>query len=263
VKNNIEIEKIRYNKSNKSRTGKIDFTLIGSDAIDNLYRAPYVEFENILKSEIKKDYKVLDLCCGDGIYSIFPLKCGSRLYGVDISEVAIEIASERVKFLGYSNNCEFRVCDVHQLPFENNYFDLVMCVGSLSYVDLSKFMNEISRVLKQDGKMILLDSYDHNILFKINRFFQVITGRRSFSTFSKIPDKKTIYSISKKFSNLEVLYFDRFLWVSFFLKLFLPKSTILKTIRYLENIFDGYDFLSFKIIIKAKNIKNEKNNSIL
>jgi ubiquinone/menaquinone biosynthesis C-methylase UbiE len=255
LSSNIEIEKIRYNKSNKSKADKIDFTLIGSDAVNYLYKTPYIELENILRADIKKGFKVLDLCCGDGIYSVFPLKCGATLYGIDISEVAVEIATERMKYLGYSNSCVFTVGDVHHLPFEDDFFDFVMCVGSLSYVNLSQFLNELSRVLKPGGELILLDSFDHNFLFKTNRFFQVITGQRSYSTFSKIPNKKTIYSISKRFSNLEVLYFDRFLWLAIFLKFFLPKSTVQKVIHYFENTFDGLNDLSFKIIIKAKNIK--------
>jgi ubiquinone/menaquinone biosynthesis C-methylase UbiE len=255
LSSNAEKEKLRYNKSNKSRTGKIDFTLIGSEALSYLYKTPYIELENILKDNLKKGSKILDLCCGDGIYSVFPLKCGAKLYGIDISEVAIEIANERVNHLGYSENCIFTIGDVHQLPFEDDFFDFVMCVGSLSYVDLSKFLNELSRVLKPGGEIILLDSFDHNFLFKINRFFQVVTGRRSYSTFSKIPNKRTIYTISKRFSNLEVFYFDRFLWLAIFLKLFLPKATVQKTIHYFENTFDGLNSLSFKIVIKAKNIK--------
>lgn len=51
------------------------------------------------------------------------------------------------------------------LPFRDNSFDIVTCVGSFSYIDHDVFIAEIYRVIKSGGELICLDSYNHNIIY--------------------------------------------------------------------------------------------------
>ena len=55
-------------------------------------------------------------------------------------------------------------CDVQQLPFGDNEFDMVICNHVLEHVDDdSRAMSEILRVLKQGGNAVLLVPLDFNL----------------------------------------------------------------------------------------------------
>ena len=57
--------------------------------------------------------------------------------------------------------------DIHNMPFENNVFDVVLCNHVLEHVkDDILALKEIRRVLKKDGKMILTTP---NILMSLSR----------------------------------------------------------------------------------------------
>lgn len=63
----------------------------------------------------------------------------------------VDIADEKIK------NIENAViASIEKLPFENLFFDNILCVGSvLNYCDALTAISELSRVLKQNGNLIL------------------------------------------------------------------------------------------------------------
>ncbi|MFH1855863.1 MAG: class I SAM-dependent methyltransferase [Candidatus Omnitrophota bacterium] len=100
-----------------------------------------------------EDGLFLDVCCGNGTFLSF-LEQNTRLslYGVDISGFAIESAGSRLQ--------RAKVCvgDAQDINcFENNYFDYVTCLGSIEHLpNPSKGIKEISRVLKTNGKALII-----------------------------------------------------------------------------------------------------------
>jgi SAM-dependent methyltransferase len=53
-------------------------------------------------------------------------------------------------------NGEFIRGDVEEMPFSNESFDFVICVGSvLNYCDPTRCLSEISRILKPQGLLVL------------------------------------------------------------------------------------------------------------
>src|SRR5690606_23185388 len=72
--------------------------------------------------------RILDLCCGDGIWSkgIQHVNPDLELFGVDISQGAIEKARKLVD----ADEQHFIVADAEsQLPFEDNFFSLIFARG--------------------------------------------------------------------------------------------------------------------------------------
>jgi SAM-dependent methyltransferase len=53
----------------------------------------------------------------------------------------------------------------------DNSFDIITMAGSLSYLNLEMFIAQVKRILKPCGKLIMIDSFNHNI---INLFCQQI-----------------------------------------------------------------------------------------
>ena len=96
--------------------------------------------------------KVLDLGCGAGNNSLYLLKHGFKVVGVDYSDVALKIVNDKLK------DVETILTDIsNPLPFEDNSFDLVIADLSLHYFNketTKQIMKEIKRILTENGYLI-------------------------------------------------------------------------------------------------------------
>jgi SAM-dependent methyltransferase len=55
-------------------------------------------------------------------------------------------------------NVEFRLADVHELPFDDQSFDIVTCRRAAHhFVDIRKAIDEMKRVLKNGGRLVIDD----------------------------------------------------------------------------------------------------------
>lgn len=108
-----------------------------------------------LVSNSKKMARVLDLGCGPAIISGDLLEVSEQVYGVDFSEDMIRVAQSTFKDTKNKSKVFFSVSDAEKLDFPDQYFDAVICLGVLRYLDsLEEGLKEIYRVLKPDGVMI-------------------------------------------------------------------------------------------------------------
>jgi ubiquinone/menaquinone biosynthesis C-methylase UbiE len=105
---------------------------------------------------LKAGDKVLDVGCGKGflIYDFLKVVPGLEIYGIDISEYAVQNAKPEIKD-------RIQVASATDLPFADNHFDLVYSITTLHNLhtyDLEKSLREIERVGK-DKKYICVESY--------------------------------------------------------------------------------------------------------
>jgi len=108
--------------------------------------------ENFLKD---KKGKVLDFGCGSG-RNIIKLK-GVKWYGCDFSLEMLNYAKE---FVGLKKiNVELVKCESDSLPYEDNFFDGVLCFAVIHCVDSAskrkKTIKEIFRVLKPSATALI------------------------------------------------------------------------------------------------------------
>jgi ubiquinone/menaquinone biosynthesis C-methylase UbiE len=113
------------------------------------------------------------------------------------------------------------------------------------------FLKEVKRVLKVGGEFIVVDSYNHNIIYRINRFVHFIRGKRSFSTLKRMPNSKLLNYIKMEFSVLDIHYFGIFIFFTPLLKYFIEPLEIYKLMTYLDKKFSFLRRYSFKIVFKA------------
>lgn len=107
--------------------------------------------------QIDSQSTVLDVACGTGEFERLLLDKNptQRITGVDISEKMLDIARE--KYRVYSN-VEFHQTSANSLPFANHTFDIAVCANAFHYFEQPLVaLSEIKRVLKPNGKLIILD----------------------------------------------------------------------------------------------------------
>jgi ubiquinone/menaquinone biosynthesis C-methylase UbiE len=100
--------------------------------------------------------RVLDVGCGSGSTACtIAHEYGSHVYGIDISEVMIKKARERARRQGLMEELEFRVADVFDLPFEDDWFGVVILESVLTPLpgDKKQALGEIVRVVRPGGRV--------------------------------------------------------------------------------------------------------------
>jgi len=129
------------------------------DTITASHYAAYrpVLHEIILKKCINENEEYalgLDIGCGTGHSSIALSKFCKKVTAIDPSNSMIE------KAIGHPK-VEYRILNTNTLEFESSMFDLVTLGGSLHYAKSQKLLDEVLRVLKNKGLIVV---YDFEIL---------------------------------------------------------------------------------------------------
>lgn len=111
--------------------------------------------EMISKLNLSKSDNVLDVASGTGEpgLSIASIVKEGKVFISDLSEKMLEVAREKVEIHGIKN-IETYVCDVCELPFDDNTFDAICCrLGYMFFPDMLMATKEMCRVLKPGGRM--------------------------------------------------------------------------------------------------------------
>ena len=113
--------------------------------------------------QIERRFTILDVGCGGGrtIQKMAAIATEGKLYGVDYAEGSVDASRAKNAQLIKAGRAEIRRASVSQLPFPDDYFDLVTAVETHYYwPNLVTDMQEIRRVLKPGATLILIaESY--------------------------------------------------------------------------------------------------------
>jgi ubiquinone/menaquinone biosynthesis C-methylase UbiE len=147
-------------------------------------------------SFIQPKGRILDNGCGTGHFSEF-LK-GLDVTGLDIS----------ARMLGYARKRYQKVIqgDAQNLPFTNDYFDLVLAKGLLHHLpNPQRGVTEIYRVLRKGGEVVFSDTLN-SILTNLPR--RILKRSKHFSQEHKnFKRSEIIKIIDSKLSIEEIYYF--------------------------------------------------------
>ncbi len=98
-----------------------------------------------------KEGKVLDAGCGSGNFTKAIAESGLDPIGIDLSAELIALCKNA------NPNINFKVADMRNLPFGDNYFNGIWAHASLVHMktkeDVHKSFKEFARVLKDNGKI--------------------------------------------------------------------------------------------------------------
>ncbi|BAY08804.1 class I SAM-dependent methyltransferase [Calothrix sp. NIES-2098] len=118
-------------------------------------------------AEISPTDTILDVACGTGEFERLMLAeySSQQIVGVDISDKMLAIAKQ--KFSAYPQ-VSFQIASASNLPFDNDSFDVIVSANAFHYFDAPlAALKEMRRVLKPDGKVIILDWCRDYLLCKI------------------------------------------------------------------------------------------------
>ena len=146
-----------------------------------------------------KQLTVLDIGCGNGalLKELSPMVNSG--IGVDISPNILD----KARLLNSANkNLDFRLLNGPQLPLEDHSVDVVTSLLSFRYLDWDPLMNEIKRVLKPGGKVLIIDmvtvpvkkkEIPRFLAHKVKQFSQKFSNKEFNSNLKKLvtdPDWK-------------------------------------------------------------------------
>lgn len=259
-----------------------------------LWSAPFgqVLLENIdYNSKFKR---ILDIGFGNG-FPLFELSqrygASTQIYGIDIDDSVVSQLKSKITSNKISNISVVKG-NAENLPFEDNYFDLIVSNNGINNVDsIEKAIDECSRVCKPGGNFIftfnLKDTYsdfyrifnqklkDNNLTEEIEKIENYINKRRPKLDRIKMYLSKFNFKISKitdshfnmSFSN-GTSFFNHY----FIKKYFLPewseivrkqkRDFIMDKLEEDLNLMSKNDFLKFKVpfvCIKCEKTKNDRN----
>lgn len=107
--------------------------------------------------ELSPGDKVLDICAGTNVVGIALLKKQPDLdlQAIDRSPDMQRVGTDRASELGFK--IKSNIADVHQLPYPDNYFDLITLQYASRHLGILLVTREINRVLKPGGHLYHCD----------------------------------------------------------------------------------------------------------
>jgi ubiquinone/menaquinone biosynthesis C-methylase UbiE len=125
----------------------------------------------MLEARVAPGSKVLDIGCGTGHLAGELMRRGYDAWGVDFSDGMVRYASEH-----YGAD-RFQVGDIERIPFADNTFDGVMCLGVVEYLTADEpALREMWRVLKPGGRAVITTPSSICPFFYIDR--AIVNARR-------------------------------------------------------------------------------------
>ncbi|HEY9206282.1 MAG TPA: class I SAM-dependent methyltransferase [Candidatus Methanoperedens sp.] len=103
--------------------------------LSKYYNNRMLDCIGLIKEETNCHFKLLDVGCGIGIYSINILKKFNNciLFGFDISEKQIDFINDKLVNLGLKDRCKFFVDDANNFNL-NQKFDYIICTELLEHL---------------------------------------------------------------------------------------------------------------------------------
>jgi SAM-dependent methyltransferase len=206
--------------------------------------------------------RILDVGCGPGMMAEYSIKRGFEFFGIDISKKMID---ECISKFGHANSVHFSVGKLQSLEFKNSFFDVVLCMGALEYVNEDEIENAISemmRVLKPGG-LLLISLMNKGSFFAWHRraknyVLKKLTGREdraeSYDDLSR-PFSETYFRAllsSKRLAIVDAVFFGLNIY-PYFLEWRMSHQLRIKLSKSLDSIIRGrikWPYMAF--IVKAR-----------
>ena len=194
-KNKNSSKKSQVRNMFNSISGEYDFlNTIMTFGIDGVWR------KKIYKIAKKSNPKIiLDLATGTADIAIELANIqNAKVVGIDISKKMLDVGSKKILTKNLKSKIHLQLGDAENIDFPDKHFDVVTIgFGVRNFENLKVGLKEAFRVLKRDGKIIILEtSVPKNLII---RFFYKIFIRVFVTTLGKLfSNDKTAYNYLQK-----------------------------------------------------------------
>jgi demethylmenaquinone methyltransferase/2-methoxy-6-polyprenyl-1,4-benzoquinol methylase len=176
--------------------------------IDTLWRKRLIELVKKERHEL-----VLDIATGTGDLVLALAKLDTeKIIGLDLSPGMLEIGKQKVKAKGLENRIDMQLGDSEALPYQSASFDVVtIAFGVRNFEHLEKGLEEILRVLKPKGTLVILETaVPKNKIFKAFYLFYTqqimpFIGKlfsKDRSAYQYLSDSAAAFPCGKDFNNI-------------------------------------------------------------
>lgn len=127
-----------------------------------------------LIKDIPKEPKILDIGCGTGKQTMeLANYFGGEIIALDNHAPYLDILNQNSKRLGYGDIITTINCDMGNMPFTNNSFDLIWAEGSIYIAGFKEGLNEWKRLLKKNAYLAITEIswLKDNQPEEVNEFF--------------------------------------------------------------------------------------------
>lgn len=248
---------------------KWDYVYKENDSIFNyeMQKRKEIVFDFINKTLNRKKQYSLDIGCGAGHYVKGMIELGLETYGADLSEKMIRTTIENLRNDNYDTSKLF-CSDCEKIPIPDKHFDIVTCIGVLSYAENEiRILSELNRIVKDDGTVIvsvpnliklrnILDPYYYT--FRVWKYlYKKFFNRKKEKTISDLSEYlhnknfeaqnryllKQIYKITSS-AGFHVKDIKGYVFFNptFFRKQVFSDRTVIKINKFIEKITDRKEF---------------------
>jgi SAM-dependent methyltransferase len=102
-----------------------------------------------------KGKRILDIGIGDGFSSALMALAGAQVSGIDVSTAALTRATDLAQ--RYQLDLDLQEMPGEDLRFEDGAFDGILCVSAYHHMDQERAASEFARVLRQGGRLVMID----------------------------------------------------------------------------------------------------------
>ncbi len=215
-----------YMKSLEKKAEKYDKGI----KILTLGRLPKIK-QYIVDNYLKKDQILLDVGMGTGTFAILCAKKGLNVVGIDFSEKMLDIARKNIEKEDLTETIEIVKMPVIELDekFADNSFDKVTAIlvfSELYFKEQEFCLNQIFRILKENGEFILIDEVKPKIFWRKVLYF-IIRIPLALITFIKAHvSTKSLEDIEKRLQNHSFIIIEEKLYLLDSLKIIRSKKII-------------------------------------
>jgi len=152
--------------------GKVDRNSL--KIFDDEYFSFYPYLKKYL-NHIESEDEILEIGLGFGTVGNYLFNKCKKYNGIDISEGPVSMIKKRIGYSDNSSKCTSSIGNGTNLIYEDNSFDVVISLGVLHHTgNLKKSISEVYRVLKPNGKLIMMIYRKPTVLMKSYVFLKLL-----------------------------------------------------------------------------------------
>ena len=214
--------------------------------IEKMFNSIYEEYDfinNLITFGLHKSWKkeivtiskslepkrILDVATGTADIAISLTKIPNcEIICMDLSSNMLKFGDEKIKELDLNEVVKLEIGDVENLKYDSNFFDVVTVgYGVRNFENLKKSLDEIYRVLKKNGTLVILEtSVPKNKIIKLfynffTKFYVKLIGlllSKNFEAYSYLQKSASNFPHGREFIN--ILKNSKFANISHDIKLF-------------------------------------------